>query len=194
LPMSQDGDSAEVARLKQPESANQTVAENSTSDQSAAAMSLSELPDLSVFSDELRRRIHESHRFGVPLSLIHLQVRGYLELESEYGTAVGGMLLDSVAQFIRFSLRDMDLLGKLEPGDFVVMLPGSSKSEAKLVGNRVQTSISNCAIPLGNEQLSLDINWGIATVSPDDDSTQLLARAQQKMELSQNTETVGSRV
>ena len=87
----------------------------------------------------------------------------------------------------------MDLLGKLEPGDFVVMLPGSSKSEAKLVGNRVQTSIANCAIPLGNEQLSLDINWGIATVSPDDDSTQLLARAQQKMELSQNTVTVGSR-
>ena len=194
LPMSQDRDLAEVAGLKQPGSANQTVAENSTTDQSTAAMSLSELPDLSVFSDELRRRIHESHRFGVPLSLIHLRVRGYLELESEYGTAVGGMLLDSVAQFIRSSLRDMDLLGKLEPGDFVVMLPGSSKSEAKLVGSRVQTSIANCAIPLGDEQLSLDINWGIATVSSDDDSTQLLTRAQQKMEMSQNTETVEARV
>jgi diguanylate cyclase len=194
LPMSQDGDLAEAPRSNQPGSANQTVVENSTPGQSTAAMSLSELPDLSVFSDELRRRIYESHRFGVSLSLIHLQVRGYQELESEYGTAVGGMLLDSVAQFIRSSLRDMDLLGKLEPGDFVVMLPGSSKSDAKLVGNRVQTSIANCAVPLGNEQLSLDINWGVATISPDDDSTQLLARAQQKMEMSQNTETVGSRV
>ena len=75
------------------------------SDGQADEVSLSELPDQSVFSDELQRRISESHRFGVPLSLMQLQVKGYQELESEYGSAVGAMLLESVAQFTKSSLQ-----------------------------------------------------------------------------------------
>ncbi len=156
--------------------------ENLKTDGKAAEVSLGDLPDQSVFSDELRRRISESHRFGVPLSLIHLQVKGYQELENEYGNAVGTMLLESVAQFTKSSLREMDLLGKLDLGTFVVLLPGSSENEANLVGNRVHAAIASCSIPLGNEPLSLEIQWGVATVAPDDDARRMLARARQLME------------
>ena len=90
----------------------------------------------------IARRISESHRFGISLCVMHLRVKDYARLENTYGQAVGQLLLDSVATFIRSTLRDMDLLGKYDRDEFVVMLPGSSENEAKQVGRRVKTAIS----------------------------------------------------
>ena len=135
------------------------------------------LPDGENFTDELQRRVAESHRFGVSLSSMHISLYNYTGLEKEYGTAVGKLLLDSVAQFIRTSLRDMDLLAKLEPGEFGVMLPGSGAKEASMVAKRIQTAISNCAIPLGGKELQLEVTIGSAEVEPDDDADSMMDRA-----------------
>jgi len=140
---------------------------------------LQSLPDKAVFLGELNRRISESHRFGVSLSAIHIRVKEYTQLENEYGEAAGQLLLDLVAQFIRNTLREMDLLGKLEPGEFIIMLPGSSRREAMLVGSRVQTAIVNCVIPLGDQQLHLEIQQGVTDVKPDDEAQTLVDRARQ---------------
>jgi len=137
----------------------------------------SDIPNREVFTGELERRISESHRFGVSLSVMHISLRGYADLEREYGDAVGQLLIDSVAQFVRASLRDMDLLGQLNDGEFIVMLPGSSENEAKMVGKRVQTAISNCTIPLGGKQLRLEVSQGVTDVYPDDDAQSMIERA-----------------
>jgi diguanylate cyclase len=138
-----------------------------------------DLPSRESFTDELQRRISESHRFGVSLSIMQLNILDYDHLEKSYGNAVGKLLLDSVAQFIRSSLRDMDLLGQLCKGRFVVMLPGSSEKEAIMVGRRVQTAISNCVIPLGGKQLKLEVSHGVTDVYPDDDAPGMIERAGQ---------------
>ncbi len=136
------------------------------------------LPDYAAFTEELQRRVAESHRFGVALSSMFVRVRNYAPLVEEYGEAVGLLLLDSVAQFIRTSLRDMDLLGKVVPGEFAVMLPGSSEREATLVATRIQTAISNCAIPLGGREVQMQLGIGISGVQPDDDAQSMMTRAQ----------------
>ena len=135
------------------------------------------LPDKANFSDELQRRVAESHRFGVSLSSMHISLCNYEGLEKEYGSAVGKLLLDSVAQFIRTSLRDMDLLAKLDPGDFGVMLPGSTEQEAVMVAKRIQKAISNCSIPLGGKQLQLEVTIGTTEVEVDDDADSMMDRA-----------------
>jgi len=142
-----------------------------------------DLPNHEVFSGELQRRVAESHRFGVSLSVMHLTIKDYAQLEKEYGNAVGKLLLDSVVQFLRSCLRDMDLLGQLQLGEFVVMLPGSSEKEAQMVGRRVQTAISNCVIPLGSRQLRLEVLHGVTDVYPDDDAQSMLDRAKQMQQV-----------
>lgn len=146
------------------------------------------LPGREAFVGELQRRVSESHRFSVSLSVMQISIKEYAKLATEYGDAVGKLLLDSVAQFIRSSLRDMDLLGQLEPGDFIVMLPGSSEKEAKMVGRRVETAISNCVIPLGGKQLRLEVSHGVADVYPDDDAESMIERAEQMAKTKQPAE------
>jgi diguanylate cyclase len=142
------------------------------------------LPDRAAFSDQLRRRIAESHRSGEPLSVLHFRVKDYDKLETTYGTAVGSLLLDSLATFITSTLRDMDMLGKLDAGEFVVMLPGSSASAARIVGHRVKASISQCPVVFGSQQIRLDLDLGCTGIQPDDDAPRALARAKKAMELS----------
>ena len=111
-------------------------------------------------------------------------------MENEYGEAVGSLLLDSVAQFVKGTLREMDLLGIVEPGEFVVMLPGSTEREAKQVAARVQTAISNCVIPLGDRKLKLQVEQGVSDVYPDDDAEAMIKRAKQA--ITQSPEPVAS--
>lgn len=142
-----------------------------------AQESADDLPDKANFSDELQRRVAESHRFGVSLSAMHISLCNYNGLEKEYGSAVGKLLLDSVAQFIRTSLRDMDLLAKLDPGEFGVMLPGSGARESAMVAKRIQKAISNCSIPLAGKQLQLEVTIGSTEVEPDDNADSMIDRA-----------------
>ena len=152
-------------------------AEDSTKSKSATPESAdSDLPNRADFSGELQRRVAESHRFDVSLSVMQISLRDYDKLAKEYGDAVGQLLLDSVAQFVRSSLRDMDLLGELNAGDFIVMLPGSSEKEAAMVGGRVESAISNCVIPLGGKELRLDILHSVTDVYPDDDADSMIDR------------------
>jgi diguanylate cyclase (GGDEF)-like protein len=144
--------------------------------------STAHLPDRAVFTDELRRRVAESQRFGMPLSVIQFRVKDYAQLELTYGDGVGALLLDALAIFIRSTLRDMDLLGKLEGGQFVVMLPGSSAGAAKIVGQRVKASISLCPIPLGDQQIRLHLDMGVADVNPGDNAQSAMANAEAAME------------
>ena len=139
--------------------------------------SLESLPDQAVFSEELQRRIAESHRFGVPLSSMHILVENYASLEKEYGRAVGELLLESVAQFVRTSLRDMDLLAKTTSGEFAVMLPGSGHRESEQVAKRIQSAISSCALPLGGKEIQLELRISTAEVEPDDDAQSMMNRA-----------------
>jgi len=140
------------------------------------------LPNRAAFADELGRRIAESHRFGFPLTVLYFRVKDFKKLEHTYGNAIGTLLLDSLASFIQSTLRDMDLLGRLEDGELIVMLPGSTESAAKIVGQRVKTSISLCPIPLGEQQIRLDLDMGVASVQPDEDAATAMASARADME------------
>jgi len=137
-----------------------------------------------AFTDELSRRVAESHRYGVSLSVMNLQIQDFGEHQANFGEAVGDLLIESVGGYIKSTLREMDLLGNLGSGNFAVMLPGSSENEAKLVGKRIQTAISNCVIPMGKNKLRLEMNLGVSNVDPDDDADSMMDRARDIMERS----------
>ena len=136
----------------------------------------------STFVDLLHRRVTESHRFGIPLSVMHLRVDDYTTIRAEYGKSVAHLTLDSVALFTQSALREMDLLARLEDGDFVVLLPGSTLTEANQVAKRLQMTAANCVIPMQNKKSQLHITHGIAELRPNETAALLMARAKAAVE------------
>jgi diguanylate cyclase len=130
-----------------------------------------------AFADVLQRRVVESHRFGLPLSILYLKVDDYQMIEQDYGKSTAKMALDSVATFFNSALREMDLLARLGDGEFVAMLPGSTQAEAAQVARRMQTAMANCIVPLRDQQVRLQFSHGIAQLKPNETAPLLMARA-----------------
>ncbi len=136
----------------------------------------------STFADLLHRRVTESQRFGIPLSVMHLRVDDFATIRLEYGKSVAQLTLESVALFTQSALREMDLLARLDDGEFVVLLPGSTLTEASQVAKRLQATAANCAIPVKNNKSRLQITHGIAELRPNETAALLMARANAAVE------------
>jgi diguanylate cyclase len=136
----------------------------------------------STFVDILHRRAVESHRFGIPLSVMHLQVDDYRTIREHYGKSVAHMTLDSVALFTQSALREMDLLARLDDGEFIVLLPGSTLSEASQIAKRLQALAANCYFPLQDQKTQMRVTHGIAELRPNETAAILMARAKAEVE------------
>jgi diguanylate cyclase len=153
--------------------------------QSAATMNgsakglVDRLPPKEVFVDTLQRRVTESQRFGIPLAVMNLRIHEYSALKERYGKSVARMMLDSVVQFAQSVLREMDLLGRLEEGEFAVMLPGSTEAEASQVALRLQAAMANSSIATRDGDVQLRALPGVAQLQTKESAEQLMARAAQ---------------
>jgi diguanylate cyclase len=139
---------------------------------------LDHMPTHGVFNDELRRRVSESHRFGVPLSVMRLEVEDFESISQKYGREAAHKTLDVVAQFISTSLREMDLLARFGDGQFAMMLPGSTLVEAAQIGQRIQAALIGSVLPIGDTQLQLRVNLGVAESDRGDTVETLMRRAE----------------
>ncbi len=76
----------------------------------------------------------------------------------------------------------MDLLGRMEPGHFLVLLPGSSENEAKVVGERAIEALAECRLPLSGSNMQLELESSATALEPSDEASHMIGRAQWQME------------
>jgi diguanylate cyclase len=112
-----------------------------------------------------------------------LQLDDYAKIRQLYGKSVAHVALDSVALFTQSALREMDLLARLDDGEFIVLLPGSTLSEAGQIAKRLQTSAANCAFPVQDDKAKLRVTHGLAELRPNETAAILMARAKALVEM-----------
>lgn len=132
-----------------------------------------------TFIHILKRRVTESHRFGIPLSIMHLKIEEYDVVNQKYGGAIARQMMDVAAPALEKALREMDVLAKLDHGEFVLMLPGKTQGEAGQLAKRMRSTTANCILPLVDRELQLRFRDGIAELKPNETAQELLARARQ---------------
>ena len=136
-------------------------------------------PSGATFIQSLKRRVTESHRFGVPLSVLYLKIEDYDIVCRKNGAAIARQMAETAAPALNKILREMDVLAKLENGEFVIMLPGSTIAEAGQVAKRMRSATSHCILPLVDRELQIRLQHGIVELKPAETAQELLARARQ---------------
>jgi GGDEF domain-containing protein len=71
----------------------------------------------------------------------------------------------------------MDVLVRLENGEFVAMLPGSTQVEANRIARRMSSATSSCLLPVFDRELQIRLQQGIAVLKPNEAAQELIARA-----------------
>jgi diguanylate cyclase len=130
-----------------------------------------------TFIQMLKRRATESHRYGIPLSVMHLKIEEFDIVLQKYGSAIARQLIDVASPAFEKSLRELDVLARLEHGEFVVMLPGKTQFDAALVARRMRSAINHCVLPVMDRQLQIAFRESIAELKPSETAQEILARA-----------------
>lgn len=95
----------------------------------------------------LRQRLVEevrrASRHEVEVGLLVVRVDGLAQFHETFGAYKAGLLMAHLADVLRITVRDTDVVGRYGPESFAVILPFGGPAEAMLVSDRVR--VAACA-------------------------------------------------
>ncbi len=102
---------------------------------------------------------------GEKLSCLMLDIDFFKSVNDNYGHAAGDQVIKAVADVLKVSTRDTDLVARYGGEEFCVLLPGLDLKEAAMVGERIRKTIEsktiagiNVTISVGASTLNDSVN------------------------------------
>lgn len=140
--------------------------------------------DRKTFLTDVERRIAEFKRGGSKLSVLLVQIDRYDAIANQYGDKATEVVLRAGAQFLKAAMREMDHIARYEQEVFGLLLPGAELTETTAVAERLRAAISRCTLPLNEDKITFTVSLGAAQVSAQDETQDLLGRAQAALDSS----------
>lgn len=128
---------------------------------------LTRLPNRHMFHDRLQQEITKSHRAGLPLALLFLDLDQFKEVNDTLGHDIGDRLLKQAAQRLSSCVRESDTVARLGGDEFTIIL--SELKDVNVVKRIGQNILEKLAQPfmLEGEEVFISASIGI-TLYPDD--------------------------
>jgi diguanylate cyclase (GGDEF)-like protein len=150
---------------------------------------LTEIFNRRHFMHLAEREIKRAERYGHPIAVIMMDIDQFKNVNDTYGHQAGDEVLRVVADRCRAGLREVDLLGRYGGEEFVILLPETSPSGAKLVAERMCKGVGDNPIPTEYGDVHVTASLGVAGLnSPGEIGLEkLLGRADTAMYDAKNT-------
>ncbi len=139
--------------------------------------SLTGIANRRAFDYELRRRVIDWNRQRIPLCLLLLDVDHFKKTNDRYGHQAGDAALIVVANLLKRSVRELDLVARFGGEEFAMILPYSTTKDGRVVAERARESIAEHLVESERNHFQLTASFGIAEVMQGDDSELLIRRA-----------------
>ncbi len=127
-----------------------------------------------VISHLLENEIRRAQRYGTPFSIALLDIDHFSEICEKHGRFNGDLVLASVGKILREGVREIDMIGRLDVDEFLVILPNVRQSEAVVGVERLRSQIETHPFI---DHLAITISGGIAGYAGET-SAALLERCQ----------------
>jgi diguanylate cyclase (GGDEF)-like protein len=145
------------------------------------------------FDEAVERELAHARRYGRPLALAYLDVRGLKAVNDSEGHLVGDELIRQVAALLRDNARAGDLVGRLGGDEFGLVLAEQTADSAAIVQERLRAQLPARRAAIGTD-LPWDLTIGTAAYPDDGESLPTLLSvadrrlyAQRGIELSAST-------
>ena len=120
------------------------------------------------YLDELLAKgFANAKRFSWPFSIVFTDLDNFKQVNDTYGHQAGDQILRATADILRDSTRDSDTVARYGGEEFVLVLPGTDKAGAAVVGDRVVNAFRNASHDINGTNLIVTTSVGIATLGPD---------------------------
>jgi diguanylate cyclase len=138
---------------------------------------LQTLPNREAFTEEVRRRMEQHQKYHAPVTIVYGAVDGFTGLVAEHGREACNVILRAVAQFIKASLRETEMLARVADDRFAMVLGGVDAQEAMIKVERILHAIEKCRLPIdGLADVKFTASFGLAEVEAGNDTDKLMQR------------------
>ncbi len=128
---------------------------------------LTGLPNRRLFADRLEQAVKESHRSGLPLALLFLDLDLFKEVNDTLGHNMGDLLLKEAARRLTCTVRESDTVARLSGDEFTVLITGMADlSNVERVAENICATLAE-PYQLGDELAFISASIGI-TLYPND--------------------------
>lgn len=110
------------------------------------------------------------------LSLLVLDVDNFASINQRFGHAEGDEVLGAISQLLLLNLRRQDLLCRLAGDRFVVLLPGTVESQARVMALELEQSVAGLAHKTRQQGERIHLTASTAVVMAVDESAELLLK------------------
>jgi diguanylate cyclase (GGDEF)-like protein/PAS domain S-box-containing protein len=141
------------------------------------------LPNRVLLRDRLSHALARSQRTGLRVGVLMFDLDGFKSVNDDHRqhVIVGDPVLVGVAQSVAASLRSVDTVMRYGGDEFVVVVDEvTSVAELTLLAQRILDAVA-VPITVAGHMVQVTASLGIAQSNEQDDTTSLLARADQAM-------------
>ena len=137
-----------------------------------------------LFFELARLEVKKSIRYRHPLTVIYIDIDDFTNIYDKLGQSIGNKLLQIVAETLKDSIRETDIMGRIGSDEFVILLPGSGHEPAQIVANRVQRQLREA---METHKWSVTFSIGAVTfINPPNSVDAMIQRADHLMYLVKN--------
>ena len=131
-----------------------------------------------AFAERLGQELDRNRRYPRPLALMYMDLDNFKIINDTHGHQTGDAVLRLVADAMRSSVRQADVVGRLGGDEFAVLMPETDAQVADAAAKRLIVSLRNVFKGTPNVTGSIGVVSCTATDASTDD---LLRRADQAM-------------
>lgn len=138
--------------------------------------SLTGLPNRALLFDRLNHAINQARRYGHVISVMFIDLDRFKFINDTMGHEAGDVLLKTVANRIRQSIRESDTVARLGGDEFIAIITNLDEPlSSATVANKIVENLS-APVKISDNQVSVSPSIGIATFPADGDSADELIK------------------
>jgi diguanylate cyclase (GGDEF)-like protein len=109
-----------------------------------------------------------ANRYNNKLAVIMVDIDHFKSINDAHGHDVGDLVLVSVAENIRNTMRRYDIPCRYGGEEFVILLPETALTDAEIIGQRLREIIESTVIETCKGKIAVTVSVGIAATSEGD--------------------------
>jgi len=131
------------------------------------------------FLNAATNEFQRARRFGHPLTVLMFDIDYFKRINDSFGHPTGDIVIRTVSDLLRSTLRDVDLVGRLGGEEFAAVLLETTMDKAMDVAERARAAVAAMTcIGEGGEAVVFTVSVGVASHDGDDQSfDSILGRA-----------------
>jgi diguanylate cyclase (GGDEF)-like protein len=127
---------------------------------------LTNLANRKYFMEAAERELLIAQRYGLPLSLLMIDIDHFKNINDTYGHATGDAVLTNFSEVALQTLRSTDIIGRIGGEEFAVLLPATDMDNAHQVAGKILLAVS--AAQFAHQDLTITVSIGLATMNEGD--------------------------